>query len=53
MNSKYFSFLFSNNFSDKDTVELGLERHYPTIIMDICLNYLMMGVVVIPSHFTA
>jgi hypothetical protein len=51
LGSAYFYSIFSSRFSEGDEVRLSLAKPY-TIVLDIFLNYLMMGVVVVPIDFT-
>lgn len=51
LGSAYFNSIFSAHFSEGDEVKLSLAKPY-AIVIDIFLNYLMMGVIVVPIDFT-
>ena len=51
LGSGYFYNIFSGRFQEGEEVRLSLAKPY-TIVLDIFLNYLMMGVVVEPVDFT-
>ena len=51
LGSGYFYNIFSGRFQEGEEVRLSLAKPY-TIVLDIFLNYLMMGVVVVPVDFT-
>jgi len=52
LGSAYFYNIFSGRFQEGEEVKLSLSKPY-TIVLDIFLNYLMMGVVVVPADFTS
>lgn len=49
--SAYFYSIFSGRYQEGEEIKLTLARPY-TIVLDIFLNYLMMGVIVVPVDFT-
>ena len=50
--SSFFRHLFSGRYSEDHSFGVGLPNHF-SIVVDILLNYGMMGVVVVPVDFTA
>ena len=50
--SAFFRHLFSGNYAEEHHFSLDLPNHF-SIVVDILLNYGMMGVVVVPVDFTA
>ena len=51
MSSPYFRHLFSGDFREGSEVELVLGKEYG-VVMDVVVNYLLLGVVAVPMDFS-
>ena len=49
--STYFRHLFEGNWKEGQTIRLSLPSHY-SIVVDVLLNFAMLGVLVIPCEFS-
>lgn len=50
--SQYFKFLFSGSYAPNQTISLPLPKNYSVVVVNILLNFAMMGVTVVPEELT-
>jgi hypothetical protein len=52
LQSTYFNALFSGRYCEDGVVRLNLEKTYSPVVLDIILNSLMLGALVVPQDYS-
>jgi hypothetical protein len=52
LQSTYFKALFSGRYCEDGVVRLSLEKTYSPVVLDIIINSLMLGVLVVPQDYS-